>query len=88
MDKETQYILDLFKGRCVRCMKPAKHVHECVPRSQGKESLELDNRVALCLGCHNWAHSVGTKISAPILRKKRKQRLDQYYVNDTEIFDR
>lgn len=76
-DKE-QYLINLFKGRCVKCQRDFSAIHECVPRSQGKSSMELDNRVPLCNNCHDWAHRVGTKVSAPILLELRIKRLKQY----------
>jgi len=77
-------IVKLFKGRCVRCQKPYDTIHECVPRSQGKVAMNFDNRVPICAKCHDWAHRVGTKVSAPILLDAREKRLRQYYGNNKE----
>jgi len=74
-----QEIIELFKSRCVRCQRPASTVHECEPRSQGKDSMKLKNRVPICTDCHGWAHRVGTLVSAPILLNYRSLRLRQYY---------
>lgn len=83
--KQDIKIVKLFKGRCVRCQRPYNTIHECVPRSQGKAAMEEDNRVPICDKCHDWAHRVGTRVSAPILLKAREKRLEQYYGNNKEI---
>lgn len=71
-------LLEKFKYRCVKCQKNFVTIHECVPRSQGKDSMLITNRVPICLECHDWAHRVGTKVSAPILLQLRSERLIQY----------
>lgn len=76
--KEEKELLEKFKHRCVKCQRNFDTIHECKPRSQGKESMELSNRVPICKICHDWAHRVGTKVSAPILLDYREQRLNQY----------
>lgn len=77
-NEEEYNLLKLFKFRCVRCQREFDTIHECVPRSQGKESMQIDNRVPICAECHTWAHSSGTKVSAPILLDMREKRLKQY----------
>lgn len=78
LDKDRGLILWLFDGRCVSCGKPTTIIHEIVPISHGKASLRWKNRIPLCHSCprgHDWAHSVGTNISIPILEKKRQDFL-------------
>lgn len=78
--KDANYdtIWELFHGKCVLCPRPAVAIHEIVPKSQlGKKALEIDNRVTLCATCHGWAHDVGSKISIPVLREKRKYALSK-----------
>jgi 5-methylcytosine-specific restriction endonuclease McrA len=67
--------LRIFDGRCVRCGKPTKTLHEIIPISHGAKSLAGKNRVPLCTQCHSWAHDVGTKISIPILQEERNEFL-------------
>lgn len=77
-NKEEQNLLEQFKYRCVKCQRNFDTIHECKPRSQGKESMQIDNRVPICAECHDWAHRVGTLKSAPILSEFRELRLRQY----------
>jgi 5-methylcytosine-specific restriction endonuclease McrA len=58
-----------YKGRCVRCKKPANSVHELIPRSLApNEWGYFANMVTLCRPCHKWAQE-DTTMSAPILRQ-------------------
>ena len=72
LDKDREFILQLFGGRCIRCGIPTKVIHEIVPISHGKSSLNWKNRIPLCTQCHDWSHSVGTNNSITILQKKRR----------------
>lgn len=75
-DTTHDLILWLFDGRCVMCTRPTRTVHEIVPRSHGKMSMIIKNRVPLCNECHHeWAHGKGTRNSIPILEQKRKEFL-------------
>lgn len=76
--REELELLKKFKHRCVRCQKRFDTIHECVPRSHGKDSMLITNRVPICIKCHAWAHRVGTKVSAPILLRLRAERLIRY----------
>jgi 5-methylcytosine-specific restriction endonuclease McrA len=75
---EELELLEQFNHRCVKCQRPYDTIHECVPRSHGKDSMLITNRVPICAECHDWAHRVGTKISAPRLLWWRAKRLSQY----------
>lgn len=68
----------LFHNRCVRCQKVGDEVHELIPRSQTKNWDTIDNQVLLCSPCHWWAHQIGTRLSTPILKQFRTQRLKEY----------
>lgn len=68
-------IWELFGGKCVRCDKGGHSIHEIIPRSLNVNWLEDANRVVLCIDCHSWAHSMGTKASKAELTKKRKEWL-------------
>ena len=78
-----EQILELFHGKCVRCRRPAVHVHEIQPKSllPGDRWKVWTNRVSLCFRCHEWAHLNGTNHSAPDLERLRLQRLQEYYAN-------
>jgi 5-methylcytosine-specific restriction endonuclease McrA len=79
IDPNHDKVLELFHYRCVCCNKPADCVHEIVPRSRRPKTwMEIDNRVALCMVCHAWAHSRGAKTSAPELIRLRQKRLRDY----------
>ena len=73
--KDRQTILDLFDSRCLVCGAKTDIIHEIIPISHGKNSLKIENRVPLCLVHHDWAHSVGTNNSIPILQQKREEYL-------------
>ncbi len=75
---EELELLEQFNHRCVKCQRFYDTIHECVPRSQGKDSMLVTNRVPICVKCHDWAHRIGTKVSAPILLQFRSMRLSQY----------
>ena len=75
LDRGRELILWLFNRRCVRCSKPSQTIHEITPISHGKSFLTIKNRVILCQECHDWAHSIGTKKSIPILENLRKKFL-------------
>ena len=74
LEADKDYILWLSKYKCAKCGSRASvAVHEIVPISRGKKSLELSNRIALCYKCHDWAHRIGTQNSAPQLKKIREK---------------
>lgn len=82
----NQEVIDLFRGKCVRCRKSAKTVHEIVPRSLAPKTwMKLSNRVPLCDECHEWAHSRGTNNSAEELTRLREQRLSEYASTQQEF---
>lgn len=67
-----------FHCRCVMCGMWTDVVHEIIPRANGQIAFQLDNMVTLCNLHHSWAHVVGSKASAPILRKARERVLNAY----------
>ena len=75
LEKDRDFILWLFDGKCVKCGKPTNVIHEVVPISHGRSTLSIKNRVTLCVICHAWAHNIGTNNSIIILREKRKEFL-------------
>lgn len=82
--------LRIFDGRCVRCGKPTKTLHEIIPISHGTKALAGKNRVPLCDfpnedSCHSWSHDVGTKISIPILQDARKEFLGEKWQREKKL---
>ena len=55
-DPDYGIIWNRFNGRCVRCNAPAVTIHEIHFRSEGKASMNIENRIPLCASCHFWAH--------------------------------
>ena len=75
----------VFGSRCLRCGKATKTIHEIIPISSGKKALDWKNRIPLCITCHDWSHSVGTKNSIPILQKKRREYIIRKFNLDIDI---
>lgn len=57
-------VIRYFKGKCVVCGHPAHATHEIEPRSRGNNPMRFENRVALCIECHEFFHSRGITESA------------------------
>lgn len=76
-DIEVQLqIFNMFGNRCVRCNRLAVTIHEIVPKSRRPKTwMEIENRVPLCLECHEYAHSRGAKSSAEELTRLRREKL-------------
>ena len=52
-------IVEIYRGKCIRCRKPTQVVHEIEPRSlRPKDWWSEDNMVLLCVDCHEWAQSI------------------------------
>ena len=75
---DNDEILELFRGRCIRCNQPAVTVHEIVPRSYGKIAYKAENRVSLCNKCHNYIHQHGAINFKDELTQLRKDFLEKY----------
>ncbi len=86
LDKDREIILWLFDNKCVKCGRNTNIIHEVIPISHGKVALHWKNRVTVCNVCHDWAHSVGTNNSIPILQEKRKEFLIRKFdLNEQDI---
>jgi 5-methylcytosine-specific restriction endonuclease McrA len=70
-------IMSLFRYRCVGCTSQATQVHELIPRSRTKKATTMpQNRVPLCMSCHNRSHFNGyTEDKADFLRNQAVARL-------------
>ena len=75
-------VIEIFQGKCVRCLRPFNSVHEIIPKSLTRKWNVIENRILLCMQCHDWAHHRGTKYSKPKLRGFQKLRLEQFYGKD------
>jgi len=54
-----QEIYELFSGRCANCSRRGTEIHEIRPRSRGRSSMLLYNRVVVCHSCHTEYHRQG-----------------------------
>lgn len=52
-------VMEIFNGRCPRCRRVAIEVHELEPRSRGRKSMAMQNRVAVDRICHDEFHRIG-----------------------------
>lgn len=75
---DDEELYELFHGRCVRCNQRAVTIHEIIPRSHGKGTMEKENRIPICAECHSWAHDIGTKTSIPVLQQYRNDAIERY----------
>ena len=63
-----EWIRIFFAGRCVRCQRETRTVHEIEPRSaRPGDWPSLDNMILLCQECHTWAHDTPSDVALPIL---------------------
>lgn len=79
LEEDRDFILFLFRGKCLKCGKPTNIIHEIIPISHGNVALHWTNRVPLCDNHHNWAHDIGTNNSIPILQEMRWSYLIRNY---------
>lgn len=68
------FIVWLFRGRCVVCYGPGSDVNEIEPKSRGKRSLRWQNKVLMCRSCHDDYHANGTSFTA--IDKLRQRRTE------------
>lgn len=61
-----------FAGRCAKCGAKAVTLHEIVPKSKRPKTWNTpENKIALCVDCHIWAHQYGTRRVRDELRSLR-----------------
>ena len=75
---DREKIHKMFHDRCILCFHAGVVIHEILPRSSGKEAMEIDNRVLLCPDCHEYVHRVGTIAMEKELIQKRVEALKRY----------
>lgn len=51
-DDDRGFLFKLYRSTCVWCKGHATDIHEALPRSRGKKSMERLNRFPLCRDCH------------------------------------
>jgi len=73
-----QQCRDLYHEKCVICSRSSRIVHEIIPRSSGKIAINLENMVVLCGMCHDWAHSVGSKIAEKTLKIYKQRAIKRW----------
>jgi len=73
-----QHVLRLFGYRCIgidkTCGRYTTTVHEILPRSRGKIAYEPNNRIPLCLSCHETVHRLG--VSDEMILKLQNRRAE------------
>lgn len=74
LDKDSrEFIVALFRGRCVVCHAEGTDVNEILPRSRGRRSLDWHNKVLLCRKCHRKYHNEG--VSKKAIRELQEIRV-------------
>ena len=63
------------------CGRHSLIVHEIIPRSHGKVAINIDNMVVLCNLCHDYAHSVGSKVAQEVLQLYKEEAIKRYGYN-------
>lgn len=73
LDRDSrEFIVWLFRGRCVICYRPGTEVNEIIPRSRGEASLRWQNKVYMCSHDHQEYHLHGVSPEAILdLQEKR-----------------
>jgi len=81
-----QLIKDIYKGRCIVCLKPYVTIHEIIPKSQRPHSWRtLQNCVPICPKCHREIHSSGTKNWVKELKQLQQKRIKDFWGIGNEI---
>lgn len=75
-----QEIMNQFNNRCIIDLRPAVTLHEIEPKSQRpRDWQEEENRVPVCVDCHERIHRDGAKVWKEELTILRKKRIDEKY---------
>ena len=65
LDRDSrEFIVQLFRGRCLICFRPGTDVNEIIPRSRGGDSLRWQNKVLMCHSDHDKYHQHGVNEQA------------------------
>ena len=72
----------LFRGKCIKCRRPAVCMHEIVPRSKDPNWCKIEKVVILCHKCHLWAHERGASSSDQELQELRFRYSVSVYIPD------
>ena len=66
-----EWIREFYGGRCIRCQKETRIVHEIQSRAERPADWwAVENMVTLCQECHDWAHT--SLNPEPILRRLQR----------------
>lgn len=67
-----EFIVWLFRGRCLICFRPGTDVNEIVPRARGRDSMEWHNQVLMCHEHHMEYHDKGVGSQAVLKMQERR----------------
>lgn len=80
IESNRRAVILMFKGRCLMCNRRYEEIHEIEPKShRPNDWWAIDNMCPLCSACHYWVTGAGTKITIPLLKKMRENRLKIMY---------
>lgn len=78
-DEEEQKIWKFFDYKCLICDGNGEVIHEIVPKSRAPKTwMKFENRVLLCVECHNFIHGGGAGMWASTLKNLREKREEDY----------
>lgn len=73
MDKDSrEFIVWLFRGRCLICYRSGTDVNEILPRARGQDSLAWQNKVLMCHEHHMAYHDNGVSPQAVLKMQERR----------------
>jgi len=77
-NNSDEFILWLFRYRCIICNREAQVIHEIIPRSSGKEAMDWKNKVTLCNEHHTTGKDAVHKkgISDDVIRELQEKRIE------------
>ena len=84
-DKLAKFVKKVYKNRCILCSKKGSHVHEIIPKSQTKNWNRLENRVLLCMDCHDKVHRKGAMNWVETLTARKESFLFLRYGTNSEV---
>lgn len=78
-DEEEQKIWKFFDYKCLNCYMNGDVIHEIVPKSRAPKTwMKFENRVLLCVECHDLVHKCGAGAMEEYLTKLRNKWEEDY----------
>lgn len=75
LDRDSrEFIVQLFRGRCLICYRLGTDVNEIVPKSRGSDSLKWQNKVLMCRQDHDKYHQHG--VSEQAIKDLQEKRIE------------